>query len=195
MQAGKGPDPLTTSSRELTRRWLRALATIAGTLTALAMCALTSVPASASSSQPAASAMSYAAAGGGELVAATTPTCTGTTFVHGAHTGDPLDVILVPTVGNGSGNWHCLLTEGDDNSAVARLQLGMDDCDRIAGVVTVFSPPLAVDGDFGPKTESALVKVQAFWGVPDDGVYGPVTAVAMDWPVRDSGGGACDHIG
>ena len=34
---------------------------------------------------------------------------------------------------------------------------------------------VAVDGDFGPVTESAIKTLQAFFKVVDDGVVGPTT--------------------
>lgn len=36
--------------------------------------------------------------------------------------------------------------------------------------------PVSVDGNFGPQTEKAMRAFQRGLGVPDDGVYGPVTA-------------------
>jgi len=111
--------------------------------------------------------------------------CTGTSLVQGVGTRDK---VRVPTVGNGSGNWHCELGLGNDSVAVARLQIALDEwCNLSAG--------LTVDGDYGPLTQRAVRNVQHAYHVTVDGIYGPQTAFAMLWPVAGSGGSACTLIG
>jgi len=38
---------------------------------------------------------------------------------------------------------------------------------------------LAKDGDFGPATKAALIRVQQYHRITADGIYGPQTALAM----------------
>ncbi|HEX9542896.1 MAG TPA: peptidoglycan-binding domain-containing protein [Streptosporangiaceae bacterium] len=113
--------------------------------------------------------------------------CTGTSLV--ADRGGLFEV-RVPTVGNGTGNDNCQLGLGNDNVAVGRLQIALNQCNSRA-----FSPPLAVDNNYGTKTQTAVRKVQAYWGVPVDGIYGPTTRHAMAWPVAGSNGGVCTFVG
>ena len=40
--------------------------------------------------------------------------------------------------------------------------------------------PGTIDGDFGPKTELALIAFQQASGIPADGVYGPQTKAALE---------------
>jgi peptidoglycan hydrolase-like protein with peptidoglycan-binding domain len=97
--------------------------------------------------------------------------------------------IRVPTLGNGTGNWHCLLDPGDVGVPVARLQIGLNDCHN-AG--------LAVDSDYGPKTTSAVAAVQRAFGLSADGIAGPQTISHMEWPIKQLVGlgppFACDPI-
>ncbi|WP_443049893.1 peptidoglycan-binding domain-containing protein [Streptomyces sp. NBC_00287] len=47
---------------------------------------------------------------------------------------------------------------------------------------------LAVDGEYGPATRSAVITVQNRVGVAADGEYGPNTRDAMKWSHRTSSG-------
>lgn len=54
---------------------------------------------------------------------------------------------------------------GDRGAAVARLQRALRRLGR----------PLVVDGDFGPATEAALIRLQSVEGLTPDGIAGPAT--------------------
>jgi murein L,D-transpeptidase YcbB/YkuD len=98
------------------------------------------------------------------------------------------DRVRVPTVGNGSGNWHCQLGPGNDSVAVSRLQIALVSwCNLSAG--------LTVDGDYGPLTQQAVKNVQHAYGITVDGIYGPQTAAAIMWPTAGGNGTACTLIG
>ncbi|NUO55051.1 MAG: peptidoglycan-binding protein [Hamadaea sp.] len=65
------------------------------------------------------------------------------------------------------GDVSCTLHEGIlDNQAVSVLQGTLNYC---------YGMNLTVDGDFGPKTEAALMEVQRLYGLDDDGWYGVYT--------------------
>lgn len=68
----------------------------------------------------------------------------------------------------------CVLAEGDDDRAVAALQVALVLCN---------GQDVAVDGDFGPATRQAVAAVEARHGLPTDGSYGPDTLPVMRWPV------------
>jgi peptidoglycan hydrolase-like protein with peptidoglycan-binding domain len=115
--------------------------------------------------------------------------CTGTSLIAGM---DPNPVQLrVPTVGNGSGDWNCDLEYGDDNVAVARLQIALDT--TLANGCN-FGAGLAVDSDYGTLTRNAVTYLQENIFVPVDGEYGPVTAENMEWPVAGSNETRCGVI-
>jgi peptidoglycan hydrolase-like protein with peptidoglycan-binding domain len=102
--------------------------------------------------------------------------CTGTSLVPSV--GVAADKMRMPTVGNGTQNWHCQLGPGDDSVAVARLQIALNS--------VACNPPgagLTVDGIYGPLTEAAVKAVQKSTGITQDGIYGPVTAAHMLWPL------------
>jgi hypothetical protein len=71
----------------------------------------------------------------------------------------------------GYGYWSCSLVQGSVGNAVVYLQNGLNEC--YPGVI---GTPLQVDGQFGPKTKAALVKVQQWHGIEANGQYGPQTA-------------------
>jgi peptidoglycan hydrolase-like protein with peptidoglycan-binding domain len=87
---------------------------------------------------------------------------------------------------SGIGGWRCYMARGAHSPAVAALQRSMNNC-----YSTVIGAQLRVDGDFGTRTRTALLRVQRKLHIRRDGVYGPQTALAMRH-VANSGG--CDTI-
>ena len=74
----------------------------------------------------------------------------------------------------GSKTWARLdpptIRRGADGAAVKLLQERLD----------LFSGDIAIDGDFGPATETALKNFQEFWGtLTVDGIAGPLTWTAL----------------
>lgn len=65
-----------------------------------------------------------------------------------------------------SGSTSCVMGQGAVSSAVQVLQTTMNAC---------HGQNISADSDFGPKTRSALIRVQRNVGADDDGVYGPET--------------------
>ena len=62
------------------------------------------------------------------------------------------------------------IKKGADGSSVKLLQTRLSE----------FGFPTAVDGDFGPNTETALKDFQTFWGtLVVDGIAGPLTWTAL----------------
>jgi peptidoglycan hydrolase-like protein with peptidoglycan-binding domain len=55
-------------------------------------------------------------------------------------------------------------------------------------LATCYQQPVAVDGMYGPGTAAAVQAVQAFHGLPADGVFGSTTNEAMRWPTTSPGG-------
>ena len=85
---------------------------------------------------------------------------------------------FVPVSSSGTG--ECLLGEGSANSGVTALQWMLVRCyQQSIG---------AVDGIFGPRTRAALVNAQKRMGITADGVYGPVTAHHIVWPLYRASG-------
>jgi peptidoglycan hydrolase-like protein with peptidoglycan-binding domain len=82
---------------------------------------------------------------------------------------------------DGSYRWSCLLAKGAHGTAVYELQSEINDCysssPQWGGVKLGLH--LAEDGDFGPATKTALIKIQQYHKITADGVYGPQTALAM----------------
>ena len=63
-----------------------------------------------------------------------------------------------------------LLRLGSEGSDVRQLQAALNEA---------IDAGLAVDGDFGPATETAVKAYQRHAGLDDDGIYGPATAAAL----------------
>jgi peptidoglycan hydrolase-like protein with peptidoglycan-binding domain len=63
-----------------------------------------------------------------------------------------------------------MLRRGSRGGAVLALQRKLN---------TVLAAGLAVDGDFGPKTEAAVRALQRRFGIPVDGEYGPRSAAVL----------------
>ena len=63
------------------------------------------------------------------------------------------------------------LAPGEQSEQVRLLQEFLSRADALHE----FMPPVAVDGIFGPATEAAVIAAQAWAGLPQNGVVGPVT--------------------
>ncbi|SDC23261.1 peptidoglycan-binding domain-containing protein [Actinokineospora iranica] len=105
----------------------------------------------------AAPAAAQPAAADGDLGAAATPTCT-------------VKWDYQPALANRSKN--CVLGVGNYGPAVRALQESLRYC---------YGQKIAIDGDFGRGTRSALITVQRRVKVTADGVYGPNTNKKMKW--------------
>ena len=122
------------------------------------------------------------------LVVANAPTASaaatcnaGRWFQMDASTRINLDWIFAPAYG---GNLWCELRNGNyDNWGVVALQNMLREC--------YGQTQVALDGDFGPITRTALINAQTWEKATDpkdrnivvDGVYGPQTKNAVLWPI------------
>jgi peptidoglycan hydrolase-like protein with peptidoglycan-binding domain len=114
------------------------------------------------------------------IASASDPICTRVvTLQRGAHFFD------IPSTSSLSTN--CDLYQGDGpDDAVQELQIEINDCYIDFGRLTPYgidpSKDLIIDGEFGPKTEAALIAVQKYIKVIRvDGQYGPITRSHMLW--------------
>lgn len=73
------------------------------------------------------------------------------------------------------GSASCILRIGDSNAAVTFLQKNLNFC---------YLANLTVDGNYGPRTRSAVIKAQKQMGVPADGVWGRRSTLASRWDTR-----------
>jgi Putative peptidoglycan binding domain len=106
-----------------------------------------------------------------DVTAAAAPYCySWTDFVTGP--GTPYTVPIPSTTRNG-GESNCILGRGNQTEGVYKLQNALNRC---------YGQNLTVDGVYGAATERAVKNVQAKYGLPQDGVYGPQTRAAMTWP-------------
>jgi len=81
---------------------------------------------------------------------------------------------------------QCDLFEGSSGAGVKAMQQGMNSC---------YGAGITADGQFGPKTRSALIAVQGRIGVRADGIFGPNTRGAMNWMAfTNSGPVGCRHF-
>jgi peptidoglycan hydrolase-like protein with peptidoglycan-binding domain len=94
--------------------------------------------------------------------------CTGTS----EHLDDAGATARVPTIGNNTPNFDCLLGVGNVGPAVGDLQMALNSCNGAA---------LSVDNDFGALTKAALQAAQRKVAVTPDGVYGPATRESLHW--------------
>jgi hypothetical protein len=78
----------------------------------------------------------------------------------------------------GDSSVDCQVDGGSDAEAVLALQEALVRCNGQA---------IRVDGDFGPETSGAVMKVQQQHGLAADGTYDPTTLLVMQWPA----GGGC----
>ena len=59
-------------------------------------------------------------------------------------------------------------------------------------LIHCYDQPLKVDGDYGSATQASVLKLQVFLHIHADGLYGPQTAGAMNWPTKaDDGKTSC----
>lgn len=87
-------------------------------------------------------------------------------------------------MGYGTFQPDCQLAEGNDSAAVAVLQIALNKC---------YGYDLTEDGDFGPLTQSAVEGMQSRLGISVDGIYGPQTRTAMEFPPTEGNGCAKLH--
>lgn len=95
---------------------------------------------------------------------------------------------VVPGAGGGTSTnpGTCHLSEGSSGAGVKAMQQGMNSC---------YGAGITADGQFGPKTRSALIAVQKRIGVTADGIFGPNTRGAMNWMAfTNSGPVGCRHF-
>lgn len=103
-------------------------------------------------------------------------------------------VTHAPTTSYRSNNRTCQLKQGNRNDAVKVLQRALRECHGYG---------IAVDGEFGPATRSAVLAIQrrandAFGaGIAEDGEFGPQTRNWIQMPVFTWPGNSltvrCDH--
>lgn len=108
---------------------------------------------------------------------AATPRCDNWARVTSGADAPQMELYL-PASGGGWGTWKCLSQPGDHNPAVSELQRGLNYCYGNARGANL-GISLTVDGEFGPATKAALVKVQKFHHIYADGIYGPQTAATI----------------
>jgi Putative peptidoglycan binding domain len=107
---------------------------------------------------------------------AATPTCWGHNNIWPAF-GNQNWFIDLPAYED-SGSTVCLLSTSSASwSGTTSLQATLIQCYG-------YLPVGSVDGLYGPKTKAAVIKVQARYGLAQDGVYGPNTARAMSWGIE-----------
>jgi hypothetical protein len=72
----------------------------------------------------------------------------------------------------GRNSFNCFLKLGDYGAGVKTLQEVLRSCYR---------SQIATDGRYGPRTRTAVKRVQQTHGLPADGIFGPATLRAMKW--------------
>jgi peptidoglycan hydrolase-like protein with peptidoglycan-binding domain len=93
----------------------------------------------------------------------------------------------IPSYGANTGNWNCVLGQGNQGIAVLVLQEALWSC---------YGQGIARDGDFGPNTREAVKNAQRRINqvhpnarLVVDGVFGPRTSSYMDFAVFDHANG------
>lgn len=76
--------------------------------------------------------------------------------------------LATPAYADGCYTWGRTLSQGMSGSDVKQLQI------RVSGYPG-YGNVLALDGDFGPATRSAVIRFQQAWGLAADGIAGPNT--------------------
>lgn len=118
---------------------------------------------------------------------AAAPSCDTSAWVKGTTEGTSGSLISaiydmpVKFYGAGVVEWRCTMRSGSTGYGVRRLQQTLNDCHR-----TTIGTRLSIDGQFGPRTREALIRVQRAHRITADGVYGPQTAAAIAHPVYPS---------
>jgi len=112
--------------------------------------------------------------------------CNGVSQFRGSSTGL---LYRLPTTSNGSGQTHCVLSEGNNTPGVGKLQDALNRCN--------LRENLATDNQYGSLTTAAVKRAQDHYGITADGVYGPVTRNNLFWPGFTDGGShlACTRLG
>ena len=104
-------------------------------------------------------------------------TCEGTTSYD-----SDAGTFVVPTDSNDDlfGARDCVLsTTAGGGAPVQALQNALATC---------YEQPVVSDGVYGTGTAAAVQNVQAVSGLPADGVFGPATSEAMQWPTTSASG-------
>jgi Putative peptidoglycan binding domain len=126
--------------------------------------------------------------------AAASPSCTGNSTV----TRSGLRFTL-PSVGNNTRNFNCILSVGNQSSSVQNLQSHLNQCyyrgSTASGHLSVLSTALAVDGIFGSRTHDAVRAVQGHHGITADGIYGPQTRQTILFLADNGTTGLCRRYG
>jgi peptidoglycan hydrolase-like protein with peptidoglycan-binding domain len=99
---------------------------------------------------------------------------------------DGADQVDVPWSSASNSPWNCQLKQGAKNDAVRDLQRGLKIC---------YKKSIAVDGDFGTATATALKQVQSKLNVSVDGEYGPQTRKHFQFADSFTDSGACGELG
>lgn len=132
--------------------------------------------------------------GEGERMAWDGRNFTGWTIYFPAHSPDQVVYGIPNTPGTelGTGFWACSLVQGSTGWGVYKLQVAMNIC--YAGVI---GTQLQQDGEFGPRTKAALVKVQQSHQIESNGQYGPQTARTMRHVIQQwhTGTVSCSTLG
>jgi murein L,D-transpeptidase YcbB/YkuD len=86
------------------------------------------------------------------------------------------------------GSTSCLLAKGSSGDAVYALQYALREC---SGLDTG-----GFDGVYGDKTVAAVRTLQSWYGLPQDGVYGPNTRnwVMWSWFQAEQNDTYCAHL-
>ena len=107
---------------------------------------------------------------------AATPACdTYGWFWPGNTSGITLKLPVDTDLGVAYGEWRCTMRYTNTGEDVRTLQEGLNVCYG-TNTGTNLGISLRLDGQFGPATRAALVKVQQHHHISADGIYGPQTA-------------------
>lgn len=151
----------------------KSLATLLLAGAALAGSVALATPASAAPAPASPASTALAEPAGTEVLAL--PTCNGAAWIPVSTS--PRRYLFVPVY---NGSYACILQLGNYNNwGVVALQNALVRC---------YGQNIAIDGDFGSATKTALQNAQRREGIPADGVYGPQTNSVLNWPAYLSTG-------